>query len=410
MYGYGLNELRELYGNKDFWLKVGWVAFEVIFYFSAFVFMIHAMSWVHKKNTSSKTPEGKRNGYRHLFFFSIEDGKAVKRYSGDRIMDVKMTYYGHGMKKDGEIVKKEPRGFWFKFFLWPYLLLRWLRYYLFGSIHFLGIPFIHGTDTEPYEWESLNPLTGASLTRKSLRGEIPLREFIPVIDFKNLDVYGGQINVKVGTLIRIINPLKVATIPRDWFPFFVDMMRGHIREFFAPLDFFRVMISKKNFGKYEEDKPEKNEDNAGDLAEELMEDYFKKGKIKDEKANPDETKTVKEDTLLESIKNKYGIEIIKFYIMDPDPTAGKSTTLLEAVSDPGQAKIDAKSLLTRADAEAKAFGKRLKAMQEPGGRFMRTLEAIEKSRLVTLGESGKDLRLMLNIKDEPPEPKKEPKT
>jgi len=338
-----------------------WWMIKIVVFFFTFVFFCHGpLVWMG-------------------FLFSIEDGKGKTIYSKDRIWAIKITYYGRYLNENGNVVEDEKNNF-----LKPFM---WFKNYFFGSLHFLGIPGIHKVANEIYEWEKLNPMTGKAEPAKGVKGEFPLREFIPAIGFENLDVVGGQINVKIGPLIRITNPIKTATVARDWFPFLIDMMRGHIRECFAPLNFFRVMISKLNFGETDSNG-KSTEGNAGDLSTEIFE-WFKGKKIKDKIGNKE-----KEIPLVEFIERKYGIKILKFYVMDPDP-AGKSASLLDAISKPEQAKLDGKGVVIKAAAEAEAFNKEREAMEKPGGRRLRELQALEKSRLVTLGD-GKRLNLFVD--------------
>src|SRR3989338_2196460 len=291
-----------------------WWMIKIVVFFFTFVFFCHGpLVWMG-------------------FLFSIEDGKGKTIYSKDRIWAIKITYYGRYLNENGNVVEDEKNNF-----LKPFM---WFKNYFFGSLHFLGIPGIHKVANEIYEWEKLNPMTGKAEPAKGVKGEFPLREFIPAIGFENLDVVGGQINVKIGPLIRITNPMKTATVARDWFPFFVDMMRGHIREFFVPLDFFRVMINKKNFGT---DKVV----NAPSLSSGIM-TYFRNKKVKD-KIEDEEV----EFSLLEFIERKYGIKILEFYVIDPDP-ADTSKDLLNAISKPEQAKLEAKETVIKAGAEADA--------------------------------------------------------
>ena len=51
--------------------------------------------------------------------------------------------------------------------------------------------------------------------------------------------------------------------------------------------------------------------------------------------------------------------------------------------------------MIKAAAEAEAFNKEREAMEKPGGRRLRELQALEKSRLVTLGD-GKRLNLFVD--------------
>ncbi len=337
-----------------------WLAAKGIIFFFAFIFFCHGpLVWMG-------------------FLFSIEDGKGQIIYAKDRILTIKITYYGRLLDRYGYVVEDKKNNF-----LKPF---RWFKNYFFGSLHVLGIPGIHNIDDEIYEWEKLNPMTGKTEPAKSTRGEFPLREFIPSISFGNLDVVGGQINVKIGPLIKITNPIKTATIARDWFPFFIDMMRGHIREFFAPLDFFRVMINKDKFGTDEVK-------DASSLSVEIM-TCFKEKKVVDKI----EGKEI-EFSLLEFIERKYGIKILEFYVIDPDPT-DSSKDLLSAISKPEKAKLDAREMVNKASGEADAFNKKREAMEKPGGRTLRTLEAIERSRLVTLGEAGKDIKFLINLKED----------
>ncbi|MEK7142130.1 MAG: hypothetical protein AAB818_00930, partial [Patescibacteria group bacterium] len=340
-----------------------WLMAKSVIFFFAFVFFCHGpMVWLG-------------------FLFSVEDGKAKTVYTKDRILGVKITYYGRHKDRCGNIIEDEDVkisrlvG-----------LFRLFKNYFFGSLHILGIPGIHSVDTEAYEWERLNPTTGKAEKAKSLKGELPLKEFIPSINFENLDVVGGQINVKIGPLIRITNPIKAVTVARDWFPFMIDIIRGHVRECFAPKDFFTVMIGKVNFGKDDEKKAE-------DLSDQIM-SYFADKKVKDKNKNGEE----KEFSLIEFIEKKYGIRIIKFYVIDPDP-AGKSADLLNAISKPAQATLDAKEEVIKATGQADAFNKKREAMIKPGGELLRKLEALEKSRLVTLGDGGKGLNIFVDTKE-----------
>jgi len=345
----------EIWSTVANWSTV-WLVFKVVVFFFSFVFFCHGpLVWMG-------------------FLFSIEDGKAELIYAKDRILTVKITYYGRVLNDSGNVnvIDDSKKNKFQK-------LIVWFRNYFFGSLHVLGIPGIHNVDKEKYEWERLNPSTGEIEKVESVKGEFPLKEFIPSIGFKNLDVVGGQINVKIGPLIRITNPMKTATVARDWFPFLIDMIRGHVRECFAPLNFFRVMISKKNFGEINTDGTSR-EETAGDLSTEIL-NYFNE-------------KIVEGKKLLEFIEDKYGIKILKFYVMDPDP-AGKSADLLNAISKPEQAKLEAKETVIKAEAEANAFNKAREAMEKPGGRKLRELQALEKSRLVTLGD-GKGLNLFVD--------------
>ena len=342
-------------------MEIVWLVIKIVIFFFAFVFFCHGpLVWMG-------------------FLFSIEDGKGKIIYAKDRILAIKITYYGRNLDQNGNVVVDEKNNF-----LKPF---KWFKNYFLGSIHILGIPGIHNVDKETYEWERLNPMTGKAETAKSVKGEFPLREFIPSISFGNLDVVGGQINTKIGPLIKITNPIKTATVARDWFPFLIDMIRGHIRECFAPLDFFRVMISKENFGQTDKDgntleKP------AGDLSTQIF-NYF------EDKIIEDTIEGKKEKfPLIEFIERKYGIKILKFYVIDPDP-ADSSKDLLNAISKPEKAKLDAKETVIKAGGEAAAFNKAREAMEKPGGRRLRELQALEKSRLVTLGD-GKNLNIFVD--------------
>lgn len=340
-----------------------WLVSKIVIFFFAFVFFCHGpLVWIG-------------------FLFSIEDGKGKIIYTKDRILGIKITYYGRHLNEKGTVAVDKKNNF-----LKPF---KWFKNYFFGSLHILGIPGIHNVDKEKYEWERLNPMTGKAEKAKSTKGEFPLREFIPSIGFENLDVVGGQINTKIGPLIKIINPINTATVARDWFPFLIDMVRGHIRECFAPLDFFRVMISKENFGQTGVDSEGKPlEKTAIDLSTQIFK-YFEDKKVTDKIDG-----TEKEIPLIEFIEWKYGIKIIKFYVIDPDP-AGKSVELLNAISNPEKAKLDAKELVIKAGGEADAFSKAREAMEKPGGRRLRELQALEKSRLVTLGD-GKGLNIFVD--------------
>lgn len=340
--------------TKDFL----WVVTKGIIFFFAFVFFCHyPLVWAG-------------------ILFSIDDGKGKLIYTRDRILTLKITYIGRRLEESGNVVEYSPSGL--------AKLFQWFKNYFFGSLHIKGVPGIHSVDEEKYEWERLNPMTGKPEKATSIKGEFPLKEFIPSINFDNLDVVGGQINVKIGPLIRITNPMKTATIARDWFPFLIDMIRGHIRECFAPLDFFRVMISKVNFGQIDANG-KSLEDNAGDLSSEVL-DYFKS-----------DEKKIGGLTLIEFFEEKYGIKIIKFYVMDPDP-AKSSEDLLNAIAKPEKAKLEAKELVIKAGAEADAFNKAREAMGKQGGELLRKLQALEKSRLVTLGD-GKGLNIFVDTKE-----------
>lgn len=305
------------------------------------------------------------------FLFSIKDGMGKITYTKDRILNIKITYYGRHLDKKGDVVEDKKNNF--------LKLFGWFKNYFFGSLHILGIPGIHRVNKEPYTWERLDPATGEVIPEKGVKGEFPLREFIPVISFTNLDVTGGQIDTKIGVLIKITNPMKTATVARDWFPFFIDIMRGHIRECFAGLDFFRVMISKENFGEKEE-KP------AEDLSSEIKK-YF------DSKKNVEFDG--KEIPLVKFIERKYGIEILKFYVIDPNP-AEASKALLDSISKPLQAKLTAKETVIKAGGEADAFNKKREAMEKPGGKELAQYQMVERSKLITLGDGGKGLNLFVN--------------
>lgn len=339
-----------------------WLVVKIIVFFFAFVAFCHGpLVWIG-------------------ILFSIEDGKGRLVYAKDRIIALKITYWERCLNKDGNVVKDTKN-----MLIRPF---KWFRNYFFGSLHILGIPGIHGLDVEKYDWESLNPVTGEVEKRKSFYGEFPLREFVPSISFKNLDVTGGQINVKIGPLIKIATPIKTATVARDWFALFTDMMRGHIKECFGPMDFFRVMLNKKNFGTTNK--------KVEDLSVEVLK-YFRTTNIT--------TIDGKDVPLIDHIKDKYGIEIIQFYAMDPDPTED-SKKVLDLVSKPITAKIEgesniiaananAKTIVITAEAEADAFNKKREAMEKPGGRFLKQMDTIRESRLLTLG-SGKNLNILVN--------------
>ena len=340
-----------------------WLGVKIVVFFFTFVFLCHGpLVWIG-------------------FLFSIEDGKAKTIYAKDRILNIKITYYGRHLDEHGNVVEDEKNNFPKPF--------KWFKNYFFGSLHILGIPGIHNVDKEEYLWEKLNPVTGKAEPTKGIKGEFPLKEFIPIINFENLDIVGGQINVKIGPLVRITNPIKAATVARDWFPFLIDMTRGHIKECFAPLDFFRVMINKIKFGQTDMNG-ESIEDDAGDLSDEIFE-YFEGIKVTD-KING----IPKEIPLIEFIEWKYGIKIKKFYVMDPDPANTSSKELLDSTAKPGKAKLDGKSLVINAAAEADAFSKEREAMEKPGGRRLRELQALERSSLVTLGGDWKDLNIFVD--------------
>lgn len=342
-------------------MEIVWLVLKIIIFFFAFVFFCHGpLVWMG-------------------FLFSIEDGKGKIIYTKDRILGIKITYYGRHLDEYGKVVIDEKNNF-----IKPF---KWFKNYFFGSLHILGIPGIHNVDKDTYEWERLNPMTGKAEKAESIKGEFPLREFIPSIGFENLDVVGGQINVKIGPLIKIANPIKTATVARDWFPFFVDMIRGYSKECFSPLEFFRVMLNKENFGKTDENG-KSLETNAKDLSTEIM-DYFESAEKEVEVGGKKEKMK-----LVNFIEHKYGIKIIKFYVMDPDPV-GKSMELLDSVSKPEKAKLDAKEMVIKAGGEADAFNKKREAMIKPGGELLRKLEALEKSRLVTLGD-GKGLNIFID--------------
>lgn len=341
-----------------------WLVVKIIVFFFAFVFFCHGpLVWVG-------------------ILFSIEDGKGKIIYAKDRILSIKITYYDRHLNENGCVVMDIKKNKFIKLF-------KWFGNYFFGSLHILGIPGIHNVDKETYEWERLNPMTGKSEKAISVKGEFPLKEFIPSINFENLDVVGGQINVKIGPLIKITNPIKTATIARDWFPFFVDMTRGYSKECFSPLDFFRVMLNKENFGKTDENG-KSLETNAKDLSAEIMDYFESEEKEVEVKVGGEKVKK----KLVDFIEYKYGIKIIKFYVMDPDPV-GKSMELLDSVSKPEKAKLDAKEMVIKAGGEAEAFNKKREAMIKPGGELLRKLEALEKSRLVTLGD-GKGLNIFVD--------------
>lgn len=355
-----LSEIN-VFTKENLW----WTVKGIIFFF-AFVFFCHGpLVWMG-------------------FLFSIEDGKGKIVYSKDRIWTLKITYYGRHLDKQNGVVEDEKNNF-----LKP---LKWFKNYFFGSLHILGIPGIHNVDKEKYEWERLNPMTGKAEKAEGIKGEFPLREFIPSISFENLDVVGGQINVKIGPLIKITNPIKTATVARAWFPFFIDMIRGHIKECFSPLEFFRVMLNKENFGKTD-GNGESLEAKAKDLSAEIM-DYFE-SKEKEVEVDGKKNKMKLVDSLVDSIEYKYGIKIIKFYVIDPDPVGVNSIELLSSVSKPEKAKFDARETVIIAGGEADAFNKAREAMEKPGGKLLRELQALEKSNLVTLG-GGKGLNIFVD--------------
>lgn len=340
--------------TKDFIWMIG----KGIIFFFAFVFFCHGpLVWAG-------------------ILFSIEDGKGKLIYTIDRILTLKITYIGRCLEASGNVVEYRPSRLAKPF--------QWFRNYFFGSLHIKGIPGIHYVDKEKYEWERLNPMTGKSEKATSTKGEFPLKEFIPSINFDNLDVVGGQINVKIGPLIRITNPMKTATVARDWFPFLIDMIRGHVRECFAPLDFFRVMISKENFGQDEVKT-------ASDLSTQIFE-YFEGKIVNDVVGGKKEC-----FPLIEFIERKYGIKIVKFYVMDPDPSES-SKDLLNAIAKPEKARLEAKEMVIKATGDADSFNKKREAMVKPGGELLRKLEALEKSRLVTLGD-GKGLNIFVDTKE-----------
>lgn len=331
-----------------------WWTIKGIVFFFAFIFFCHGpLAWMG-------------------FLFSIEDGKGKIVYTKDRILSLKITYYGRHLDKEGDVVEYKKNNFPKPF--------KWFKNYFFGSLHILGIPGIHRVNKEPYTWERLDPATGKVILEEGVKGEFPLREFIPVISFTNLDVTGGQIDTKIGLLIKIINPIKAATVVRDWFPFFIDIMRGYIRECFAGLDFFRVMISKENFGEKEE-KP------AGDLSLEIKK-YFDS----EERYLEFDGKKI---PLVKFIERKYGIEILKFYVIDPNP-AEASKALLDSISKPLEAKLTAKETVIKATGDADAFNKKREAMNKPGGELLKKLETLKDSKLITLGDGGKGLNLFVN--------------
>lgn len=366
-----------------------WVTKGVVFFF-AFVFFCHGpLMWMG-------------------FLFSIRDGMGKSIYTKDRILKIKITYYGRYLDKKGDVVEEDEKNN----FLKPF---RWFKNYFFGSLHILGIPGIHRVEKETYTWERFDLATGAVKSVEGVKGEFPLREFIPVISLANIDVNGGQVNAEIGILLKGTNPMKMATVPRDWLPFLYDMLKGHFREFFAPLDFFRVMISTKNFGETEVDGT-KEEELAGNLALELMvyfnpTDEEKKKYPEEEKkyveinveVEVNGKKTIEKKSLQWFIEYKYGIKIIGFYIITIDPS-DSSKELLNLISKPKRAKIEAKVAVTVASGEADAFDKKREAMIKSGGELLRKLEALENSNLVTLG--GERLNLFVNADPEKkaPEP------
>lgn len=372
----------ESFGSKILTKETLWLVIKIVVFFSVFVFVCHGpLKWAG-------------------FLVSIEDGKAVIIKSGKSIWKIKPNLYGHKMDKYGKIVKIN-----YTWFTGPII---WFRKFFFGSLFPLGIPGIHKVETGTYKWDRLDPSTGDIIQQESRKGEIPLREFVPLIDFKKLDVVGGQINTKIGPLIKIVNPTKAATVPRDWFPFFVDMIRGHIRECFAPLSFFRVMINRENFG--ETDTNGKLIDTqAEDLSSYILSYFNSRPKtkkedekeikeleideIKDEEKEKEKEKEAKM-SLVEFTEYKYGIRILKFFVIDPDPTK-ESEKLLDSTSKPALAKVDADVTVINAEATANAFNKTRTEMEKPGGRRLRELQALEKSRLVTLGD-GKGLNIFVD--------------
>jgi len=335
---------------------------------------IHAMAWVHKAT----------GGKFHLFLFSLEDGKAAAIWAVDRIISIKITLYGYRMRKDGEVVYYDPN--------WIIKPFYWLRHYLFGSIHFLGIPLIHRTSQEEYKWKHFDPLTNEIKTETGKRGYIPLREYAPLFEFKDLDIgEGGQINVQAAILIKVVNPRKALTNARDWFAVLNDLMQSGAKEFFSPRTIEEVFTSKSKTG----EKIEKmlsvimydymSQTDAMPSAKDIM---LSMGEISQEERSG-------KITLLLFLEKHYGIRLISTNVKSVDAANKSTEELLNSLSKPAKTQQEANALLIMADAEAEAFNKKRKAMEAPGGRLLRTLEAIENSRLITLGGKGEDINFLV---------------
>lgn len=347
-----------------------WPTGKAMIYFLAFVIFCHQFL-----------------GKYELFLFSIEDGKAAAIYSGDRIIAIKMTLYNHKMSKNGDVDYYSPS--------WIIKPFYWFWNYFFGGLHIKGIPGIHKTNRDPYQWERFDPLKGKAEKVEGQRGFLPLREFTPLMRFNNLDIgEGGQINVEGGPLMKVENPVKAFTNARDWFAVLNDLLQAGMKEFFSPQGIQKVFTSK----------------GIADIKKMLSTEIYEY--LRDTEAMPDskrimvkrgeitEEESKGKVTLLTYIEKHYGIDIIGFNVRSVDPANPSTSKLLDLISEPAKAKLEAEAEVNRAKGDADAFNLRREAMQQPGGLDLRTLQAIENSNLLVLG-GGEKSPISLLLGDQP---------
>ncbi len=260
----------------------------------------------------------------NLFFTFVPEGRAKIVVRGDAFKKVLIQWEGYRLDNDGNVVEGSSK-----------------RKGLFGGLKFYGLWPIDDIYIYDFQWTGIKEDGSIDPHPKETIDYVLLKD----------DVYGLKeekaedknllpLDVTVALTIRVVNPYKALFNVQNWLETLYNRIRPYIRDFITTGTYEEFIVSQDRMG-------------------------------------PRIYSKLKEEEIINEFLDRYGIEIRKIEVKDIDPGEDyRKATLAKYLAEREKEKV-----VVEAEAEEKRLEKVYNKIKEFGdlGKFLRTLEALEKS-------------------------------
>ncbi len=270
----------------------------------------------------------------NLFFTFVPEGRAKIIVRGDAFKKVLIQWDGYKLNKEWYVVEKQD-----KIKKGGKSKKRDRRF--FGGLRFYGFWPLDDVYIYDFQWTGIKEDGDIDPHPKETLDFVLLKD----------DVYGLKeekaedknllpLNIVLALTVRIINPYKAIFNIQNWYETLINRLRPYVRDFITEDTYENLISQKKRIGTQ----------------------IYKK--LEDEK-------------IFDEFLDRYGVDIRKIEVKEIDPgDEYRDATLAKYL-----AEMEKRKVVIGAEAESERLEKVYKKIEEFGGlgKFLRTLEALEKS-------------------------------
>jgi len=259
---------------------------------------------------------------RNYFFTFVDEGSAKIIVKGGEVSKILIQYKGHTLDENYNVIPGK-------------------EYHLFGGLRYYGFWPINNVYIYAFQWSGVRENGEIVNHPKEIMDYILLKDDIYWTKVENAeDKELVPLDIEVILTIRVVNPYKALFKIQNWLEATINQIKPVIRQIITEKSYEEWIAEKKYLG----------------------ETILKEGK-----------------DIIDSVKDNYGVEILKIQIKDIDPVPVDTLTGIRAATIKRYlAKKEKERIEIGAEAEAERIRTIYNAIEE-GKEYIRTLEALEKS-------------------------------